>query len=66
MAEYGTYPNDDNQQFREPKVKVSDEDKREPFANIDGYGNQAGLYITSPEDINRTGIAVTIFTDVFT
>jgi hypothetical protein len=65
MAEYGTQSNGSHQQFRKPEAEVGDEGKRESLPDIQNDGNQAGLYAASPEDIDRPGIAITIFPGIF-
>ena len=65
MAEYGTQADGSNQQFGKPEAEVGDEDKRESLPDIQNNGNQAGLYVSGPEDVDRPGIAITIFPDIF-
>lgn len=65
MAEYSTQADGNNHQFGKSEVKVSNENKREPFPDIKNNGNQAGLDIADPEDIDRAGIAIAVFTDIF-
>ncbi len=65
MAEYGTQSNGGHQQFGKPEAEVGDEDKRESLPDIQNDGNQAGLYAANPEDIDRPGVAVTIFPGIF-
>ncbi|GAG10290.1 unnamed protein product [marine sediment metagenome] len=65
MAEYGTQSNGNHQQFGKPEAEVGDEYKGKPFPNINDNGQQAGLYAASPEDIDRPGIAITIFPGIF-
>ncbi len=65
MAEYSAQADGNDHQFGKSEVKVSDEDERESLPDIKNNGNNAGLDIAGPEDIDCAGIAITVFTDIF-
>ena len=65
MAEYSAQADGRNHQFRKSEVKVSDKDEREPFPDIKNNGHCASLDIAGAEDIDRAGVAITVFADIF-
>ena len=65
VAEYGTQPDDNNQQFWKPEVIVGEKDKGKPLANVKGNGNRSGLHIAGSENIYCAGVAISVFTDIF-
>jgi len=65
MAEYGTQPDGGNQQFRKSEERVGDEDKGESLPNIKNNGNHACLDVAGAEDVDRAGVAITVFPDIF-